>query len=215
MIAIARSPKRKAVSRRRNDKFLELLPTIQQQAAFAFRRVPVEAREELIQEVAAQAYSLFVRLAKRRKLALVFATPLARFAIGNVRAGRRFASRRNSREIMSSRACGTKGFIIERLDHFNLQTGQWCEALVEDRTAGPAQITETRIDFADWLKTLSNRDRELAETLARGETTGCVAHMFGVSAGRVSQLRRDLCQSWRTFVGELADATSQPIAVVA
>src|SRR5580704_8761127 len=144
MIAIARSPKRKSASRCREDKFLELLPTIQLQAEYAFRRVPVEAREELIQEVVAQAYALFVRLAKRRRLALVFATPLARFAIGNVRAGRRLGSRRNSRDIMSARACVTKGFTIERLDHFNLQTGQWCEAVVEDRTAGPAQIAETR-----------------------------------------------------------------------
>ncbi|HEV3300766.1 MAG TPA: hypothetical protein VG055_14045 [Planctomycetaceae bacterium] len=211
MIATARNPRRKACSRRRNDKFLGLLPTIRDQAEYAFRRVPVEAREELIQEVVAQAYALFVRLAKRRRLALAFATPLARFAIGNVRTGRRLGSRRNSREIMSSRACGTKGFIIERLDHFNLQTGQWCEALVEDRTAGPAQIAETRIDFADWLETLSNRDRELAETLARGETTGAVACMFRVSAARVSQLRRQLCENWHRFVGELTEVSGDGV----
>jgi hypothetical protein len=211
MIATARNPRRKACSRRRNNKFLALLPAIRAQAEYAFRRVPVEAREELIQEVVAQAYALFVRLAKRRRLALVFATPLARFAIGNVRAGRRLATRRNSREIMSSRACVTKGFTIERLDHFNLQTGQWCEALVEDRTAGPAQIAETRIDFADWLKTLSNRDRELAETLARGETTGAVACMFRVSAARVSQLRRQLCENWHRFVGELTEVSGDGV----
>jgi hypothetical protein len=192
-----------------------MLPEIHKQANFAFRRVPVEAREELIQEVVAQAYSLFVRLAKRRRLALVFATPLARFAIGNVHAGRRLGSRRNSREIMSSRACGTKGFIIERLDHFNLQTGQWCQALVEDRTAGPAQIAETRIDFADWLKTLSTRDRQLAEKLALGETTGCVARMFRVSAGRVSQLRRQLCENWHRFVGELTEFSGDGVTSAA
>ena len=85
MLAIARSPQRKAASRRRNDKFLELLPTIQLQAEYAFRRVPFEAREELIQEVIAQAYSLFVRLCQRRKPALVYPTPLAQFAIRKVR----------------------------------------------------------------------------------------------------------------------------------
>ena len=63
MLATARNPKRQATSRRRNNKFLQLLPTIRGQAEYAFRRVPVEAREELIQEVVAQAYALFVRLA--------------------------------------------------------------------------------------------------------------------------------------------------------
>ena len=93
MIAIARSPKRKPASRRRNDKFLSMLPEIRKQANFAFRRVPAEAREELIQEVVSQAYSLFVNLCRRGKLALVFPTPLAQFAIRKVRAGRRLGDR--------------------------------------------------------------------------------------------------------------------------
>ena len=64
----------------------------------------------------------------------------------------------------------------------------------------------TRLDFASWLSTLSNRDRQLAEKLALGETTGRVARMFRISAARVSQLRRELCANWHRFVGELADA---------
>ncbi|HEV3303734.1 MAG TPA: hypothetical protein VG055_29040 [Planctomycetaceae bacterium] len=115
---------------------------------------------------------------------------------------------------MSPRARVAKGFTIERLDRFNLRTGQWREALIEDHTAGPAQIAETRIDFADWLKTLSTRDRRLAEKLALGETTGCVARSFRISAGRVSQLRHNLCENWHRFVGELSDA-QLPSTVVA
>ena len=118
-----------------------------------------------MQETIATAYGLFVRLCRRRKSALVYATPLAQFAIKKVRAGRRIGSRGNSRDVMSPRARVAKGFTIERLDRFNWRTGQWREALVEDRTAGPAEIAETRIDFASWLSTLSNRDRQLAENI--------------------------------------------------
>ncbi len=212
MIAIARGSKRKLASCR-NDKFLSMLPDIRKQASFAFRGIPVEAREELIQEVVAQSYALFVGLARRRKLTLVFATPLARFAVGKVRAGRRLGARSNSRDLMSPLACVRKRFTIEQLDRFNLRTGQWREALLEDRTAGPAQIAETRIDFADWVKTLSNRDRQLAEMLARGEGTGCVARMFRISAARVSQLWRNLCENWHRFVGELSDDHVVSVAV--
>jgi hypothetical protein len=210
MIATVSKSKRKTASRHRNDKFLAMLPEIRKQAGFTFRRVPFDAREELVQEVVAQAYSLFVRLCQRRKLALVFPTPLAQFAIKKVRAGRRLGSRGNIRDLMSPRAAVMKGFKIEHLDQ---RTGQWREALVEDRTAGPAQIAETRIDFASWLSTLSNRDRQLAEKLAFGETTGCVARTFRISAGRVSQLRRDLCKSWRAFVGEPSDDEVVSVAV--
>ena len=103
---------------------------------------------------------------------------------------------------MSPRTASTKGITIERLDRFNLRTGQWREALVEDHTAGPAEIAMTRIDFDSWLLTLSNRDRQLAEKLALGETTGRVARMFRISAARVSQLRVWFRESWQRFHGD-------------
>src|SRR5271169_4005829 len=189
MIAIARSPKRKATSRRRTDKFLAMLPAIREQANFAFRRVPVEAREELIQEVVAQAYNLFISLCRRGKSALNYPTPLAQFAIKKVRAGRRIGSRTNIRDITSPRPAVTKAFTIERLDQFNQRTGQWRDLLVEDRTAGPAEIAAARIDCAAWLGSLSPRHRKIASVLATGETTGVAAGKFGLSSARISQIR--------------------------
>src|SRR5271156_6232567 len=114
MIAIARRPKRKAASRRRADKFLAMLPAIREQANFAFRRMPLEAREELVQEVVAQAYSLFISLCRRGKSALNYPTPLAQYAIRKVRAGRRIGSRSNSRDITSPPARAAKGITIQR-----------------------------------------------------------------------------------------------------
>jgi hypothetical protein len=202
MIAIARSPKRKAASRRRNDKFLSMLPQIRKQANFAFRRMPLEAREELVQEVVAQAYALFVRLCQRRKPNLVYPTPLAQFAVRKVRAGRQFGSRANSRDITSPRVGMTKGFTIERLDRFNQRTGQWREALVEDRTAGPAETAVARIDWGDWLGSLSPRQRKIASVLATGEATGVAAHKFRLSPARISQMRVWFRESWERFHGE-------------
>ena len=66
MIATARNPRRKACTRRWNDRFLELLPAIQEQAEYAFRRVPIDAREDLILEVVAAAYVLFVSLCRQQ-----------------------------------------------------------------------------------------------------------------------------------------------------
>ena len=67
---------------------------------------------------------------------------------------------------------------------------------MEDRQASPAEVAMTRIDFRDWLQRLSHQKRRIAELLASGETTQSVARQFKLSAGRISQLRRELQTSW-------------------
>ena len=76
------------------------------------------------------------------------------------------------------------------------------EVLVEDRRAGPADTAVVRIDFAAWLQLLPRRLRNIATFLANGETTTTAAKRFRVSAGRVSQLRRELFLAWHRFQGD-------------
>ena len=95
---------------------------------------------------------------------------------------------------------------IERLDQFDAAEGEWREALVEDRKAGPAETAAARVEVAAWFRSLARKKRRIAQTLARGEGTGKVARMFGLTAGRVSQLRRELAESWEDFQGEIAVA---------
>jgi len=42
--------------------------------------------------------------------------------------------------------------------------------------------------------------------LATGETTNAAAKKFRISAGRISQLRRELEESWKKFQGDLVAA---------
>ncbi len=198
--------------RRRNDKFLRLLPAITHQVEFAFRNVPAEAREELVQEAIAQAYGLFISLCRRRKGNLVYATPLARFAVRRTRAGRRLGNSCNSQDVMSFYANRSRSFVVNSLDRSTKGGNYWREVLVEDHSAGPAETVAARLDYCDWLATLSSRDRRLAEKLAIGETTGYVARLFHISSARVSQLRRQLRESWGKFVGDEAVALASPAA---
>ena len=115
---------------------------------------------------------------------------------------------------VGSRSCQQRHMIkLERLGRRRRDAEGWREIVVEDKTAGPAEIAATRIDFDEWLGRLSTRKREIAETLALGETTGKTARRFAMSPGRVSQLRRELMDSWQTFVGELPVA--EPAAAAA
>ena len=58
----------------------------------------------------------------------------------------------------------------------------WNEILVGDKTATPADLAASRIDFPAWLETLNRRDRKIAMKLAVGEKPGRVARMFHLSA---------------------------------
>ena len=95
-----------------------------------------------------------------------------------------------------------RAFVVERLDRFDREANEWAEAIVEDhRTPVPDQVA-FRIDFPKWLTLLSRRNRRIAEALALGNSTSQVAKRFGLSPGRISQLRGELYLSWQDFHGD-------------
>ena len=183
-------------------KFLELLPGIQRYARHAFRRLPPEAQADLMQEVIANCLVAFVHLVDRGKGDIAYATPLAMFAVRQVRAGRRVGSRLNIHDVSSQYAQLAKGIRLERLDHFDSKSEAWREIVVEDQRATPADIARVRIDFHNWLQALSRHRRRIAQLLASGEATHAVAKKFRVSDGRISQVRRELADSWLAFQGD-------------
>ena len=203
MIAVAKPIRREKSPPAWHCGFLAMLPQIRTQARVAFRAAKQEAKEELITEVVANAFCAYARLVERGKADLAYATPLAMFAICQVRAGRRVGAKLTVRDISSPRAQMIKGITLERIDKFNREEGEWREVLIEDRKAGPAETAAARIDVPAWFRSLTCRDRRIAQALARGESTREVAKMFGLTAGRVSQLRQEFKQSWDAFHGDL------------
>jgi hypothetical protein len=85
---------------------------------------------------------------------------------------------------------------------------EWKEVLIEDRRATPAEVAASRIDFADWLGTMSALRRKIAQCLARGESTLDAARRFALTPGRISQLRREFQASWQAFHGEQPSAAT-------
>ncbi len=184
-----------------HERFLEMLPAIERHARIAFHRLDPEAKAEAVQEVTANAIVAFARLVELGKADLGYPTPLVEHGIAQFRAGRRVGSKLNVNDVTSVRCQVMKGVRVGRLDHFDEEDQEWKEVLIEDRRAGPAETACCRIDFADWLRTLSRRYRRIATTLATGETTKRVARRFRVSPGRISQIRRELKDSWEGFQG--------------
>ena len=143
------------------------------------------------------------RLVELGKQDVAYATPLAQYAIRQVRSGRRVGSKLNQRDVMSP---ANQRVYIERLDQYDTADGNWKEVVVEDRHATPADTAAARLDLAQWFRSLPRRNRRIAKVLAYGESTAAAAKQFGISPARVSQLRQELRQSWQALQGELAAA---------
>jgi hypothetical protein len=81
--------------------------------------------------------------------------------IRQVCSGRCVGAKLNIRDVSSRHAQVTKGIVLERLDKFDAEEGEWREALVEDRHAGPAQTAAARIDVAAWFLSLARKKRRI------------------------------------------------------
>jgi hypothetical protein len=175
---------------------------IRKAARIAFRHWNPDAREEAVQAVLCNACAAVARLAELGKLDLCYASVLSRFSIAQVKDGRMTGGHLNCLDISSRYCQRLKDLVVERLDRREKdEDNAWCEVLVEDRHAGPAETAMARIDVDAWFKSLPRRDRKVAEFLSLGNRTRDAAAKFRLSQGRVSQLRRELQQSWNDFTG--------------
>jgi len=194
------------------EPFVRMLPAITRHARFAFCRLKGDNRDDLVQEVVANAAVAYMRLVELRKADLAYPTVLARYGVAQVRDGRRVGSRLRGGDVLAGYCRRKKGVIVERLDKCDPENGQWEEAIIEDRRAGPADVATCRIDFSEWLGSLPSFRQRIARMLATGESTTATARRFRISAGRISQLRREIAESWRLFQGSLPsqDAVNTP-----
>jgi hypothetical protein len=201
MIAFGREYSEQPVKPAWHDGFLKLLPAIREHLRFALRRLSAADRAEAMAECIANVAISYARLHEQGKLAVAFPTSLADFAIRKYFAGRRVGTAINSNDVTSPYAQRLRGLVVKSLDQRN-PAGEWKEIVVEDGRATPAEVAASRIDIDDWFGQLSQLKRGIAQTLATGETTLETAKRFALTSGRVSQVRKELADSWADFQGE-------------
>jgi hypothetical protein len=83
-----------------------------------------------------------------------------------------------------------------------LQGNVFDEALIDNTQTSPAEQAVFRLDFPAWLASLGERNRRIVEDMALGHRTQDLAARHGTSAGRISQLRRELLHDWQRFQGD-------------
>ncbi len=186
------------------------MKAVEDAARFAFRRrMRRQDYEEALAEVVAAAWSAWHGLIRKGKDPLaVGVTGIANNAIRYVRNGRRVGNTSCGPGAMdvfrkAQKARDFKVVSLDSNDQFipGSLVGTWKEWLACDHRVGPADEACFRLDFSAWLADLPEKKRRVAESLAEGHEPGLVARLVGVSPARVSQLRRELAESWRAFQG--------------
>lgn len=207
-------------------QFLDLLPRIETHARICFRFIPCpHRRADQVAETVALAWQCYLRLVEKGKdinhFVMTFACTVAR----SVQCGRRLAGMARSKDIMNPQAQQRFGFKVEtlpqatRLRHESLygrvngqkQHDAFEERLQDNRITPVAEQAAFRIDFPQWRHTLSHRNRAIIDRMLLDERTLDLSRKFGISPGRVSQLRQQFHSDWLRFHGE-RDQAATPLA---
>ena len=144
-----------------------------------------------------------LRLAERGKDATRFPTALASYAARAVRCGRKLAGMDRARDVLSPLVQQRQGFAVGKLPDYSALDGSPLDEALHDNTRTPPdEQCAFRIDFPAWRLTRAERDRRLLNDLMLGGRTLDVAGKYGLSPGRVSQLRREFLLGWRRYVSE-------------
>jgi hypothetical protein len=78
------------------------------------------------------------------------------------------------------------------------------EERLRDNTTTPViDQVQFRIDWPEWLKTLTGRERRIIRAMALNERTLDLSREFELSPARISQLRREFRDDWQRFLGDL------------
>ena len=137
MIAPLKRPRPQASAPAWHAGFLTMLPVIYSYARGAFAHLNPEARQDMIQEVIANALVAYVRLYQQGRVALAYPTVLARYGVAQVRDGRRVGAKLNIKDVLSKYCQQRKSVVVERLDRFDEEDNQWAEAVVQDTRTAP------------------------------------------------------------------------------
>jgi hypothetical protein len=182
------------------QSFVAMLPEIEQKLRLAFCRLDPEAREDAMEEGVVHSLLAYVRLVEQGRAEVATPSSLAWYSSRHVRRGRPAGGRMNGKEPLSRYGQISNNIEVER------QSGNWINLMVQDKRAPVVDQVAAKMDVGAWFATLTKRMKEIAKDLAFGCSTSEVAEKHGVSAGRISQLRRVLEESWTAFQQEAVAA---------
>ncbi len=173
------------------DYETQLLPVVTGTARLAFSYLDAESQDEAVAETIAHAFVAWGRLITNGcKIAAKY-WALPKFAVQRVRGGRSVTGRLTL-DVMSPDCQLKRGVQVETTDYRGLL----------DTTEDPAIIAGLRVDFEEWLDTLTTPKRRFIDWLTAGWSVSRIADELGCSQATANSTRWQLSRSWRRYQGE-------------
>ena len=196
------------------EEFLRILPRVQRHAQCCFRHLGAEAQEEAVAQAMALAFAAFRRLQEQGKDPFAFPSKLATIAVKQVQAGRSLGNRQSRTDILSPATQRRWGFQVQSLAPQRAEDPEsWHEAVVDNTQTPPADAAAFRMDFRQWLASLTPRHRQLVDLLTLSYTPTQVARQLQMSRSRISQLRKAFARQW--YASQEEPFPKEPAAVPA
>lgn len=182
------------------SEFIKLLPRIEHLLNGAFCHLDAEKQEEAVQSGIVHCLLSYMKLHHRGRTNKASASTLVWYAVLQIKCGRPAVGRMNSKEVLSEYGQLRRGFkVIQQA----IDDESWINQLADER-APVLDLVAARLDVRSWFNALPVRSRRIAADLARGDTTADAATKHRVTPSRISQIRRQLNDSWMAFQHELA-----------
>jgi hypothetical protein len=184
--------------------FLKLLPTLEATARAHLRHVPCHDRRcDLLCEAVALAWLWYLRLARKGRTPADFLITFARLAARAALSGRRVYGSESTRDVLSPTCRWRRGFAVSPLPDTHAASDTAFEEALCDNTVTPVpDQVAFRCDYPRWRASLCRPTRKLMDAMAAGHRGTELAEAFGLTQGRISQVRRELCESWRAFCSD-------------
>ncbi len=181
------------------QSFADAYPRIEGLASAQHCRLRGERKEEAVAETVAIAWSEYRKLALAGRDVVKLLGRIIEFAAMRVRCGRGLTNPEPIRDVMSSRTRFRHRYSIASMPLSDREDAN-PEILDAMRGEGsPADQAVVNVDFEEWLETLDDRRREIAEKLASGLNTVDVGRQRGVTRAAIHWVRKDLIASWDEF----------------
>jgi hypothetical protein len=208
-----------------HTQFLVILPRVELHGRIYFRFLSTDRKAELIQEMRALAWKWYLQLNERGKNPSDFMKAFTTLLARAVNSGRRLAGMAKAKDVMNPATQRRFGFGVEslpsspRVSHeqlYALPKGQDLHDAFEERlrdnttTPVPDQV-QFRIDWPDWLATLTGRERRMIRVMAKNESTKDLARQFDLSPARISQKRSEFRDEWQRFCDGSDQVASTPL----
>jgi len=189
----------------------EIYPIIRNTVPRTVRPMGSEDPQELIQDATASAAEMVEAMEKAGKTPLPHS--IAYYSIQRTKSGRRSYGDIRTDVMSPGYQMDNEGSVCSMQEPVSDEE----DLTVGDTVACKGEDTATKVlralDWQEFLNTLDARKRRIVEELMLGYGTGEIARLFSVTAARIVQIKREIAQDIKEFMGDsiLVDVGSESV----